>query len=99
MAMSSKASSSRSAVRSNAMSAGRIATAGLVFALGLAAKDAGLFIDVARQAGVPVPVSAQIAQALVGAVAAGLGGSGFTDLVELVERTAGVELTLSPPRS
>jgi hypothetical protein len=46
-----------------------------------------------------VPVSAQIAQALVGAVAAGLGESDFTDLVELVERTAGVELTLSPPRS
>jgi 3-hydroxyisobutyrate dehydrogenase-like beta-hydroxyacid dehydrogenase len=67
------------------------------FALGLAAKDAGLFVDLARQAGVPVPVSAQIAQALVGAVAAGLGERDFTDLVELVERTAGVKLQLAPP--
>jgi 3-hydroxyisobutyrate dehydrogenase-like beta-hydroxyacid dehydrogenase len=65
------------------------------FALGLAAKDAGLFVDLARQAGVPVPVSAQIAQALVAAVAAGMGERDFTDLVELVERTAGVKLRLA----
>jgi 3-hydroxyisobutyrate dehydrogenase len=69
------------------------------FALGLAAKDAGLFVDLARQAGVSVPVSAQVAQALVGAVAAGMGERDFTDLVELVERTAGVKLQLAPPRS
>jgi 3-hydroxyisobutyrate dehydrogenase len=68
------------------------------FALGLAAKDAGLFVDLARQAGVPVPVSAQVAQALVAAVAAGLGERDFTDLVELVERSAGVKLELAPPR-
>jgi 3-hydroxyisobutyrate dehydrogenase-like beta-hydroxyacid dehydrogenase len=69
------------------------------FALGLAAKDAGLFVDVARQAGVPVPVSAQIAQALVAAVAAGLGERDFTDLVEVVERSAAVKLTLAPSRT
>jgi 3-hydroxyisobutyrate dehydrogenase len=69
------------------------------FALALAAKDAGLFVDVARQAGVPVPVSAQIAQTLVAAVAAGLGERDFMELVELAERSAGVELTLGPPRS
>ena len=69
------------------------------FALGLAAKDAGLFVDVARQAGVPVPVSAQIAQALVAAVAAGLGERDFTDLVEMVERLAAVKFNLTPPGS
>jgi 3-hydroxyisobutyrate dehydrogenase-like beta-hydroxyacid dehydrogenase len=69
------------------------------FALGLAAKDAGLFVDLARQAGVPVPVSAQIAQTLVAAVGAGMAERDFTDLVELAERAAGVKLTLSPPRS
>jgi len=69
------------------------------FALGLAAKDAGLFVDLARQAGVPVPVSAQIAQTLVAAVGAGMAERDFTDLVELAERAAGVKLALSPPRS
>jgi 3-hydroxyisobutyrate dehydrogenase-like beta-hydroxyacid dehydrogenase len=64
------------------------------FALTLAAKDAGLLLDVAREAGVPVPVAAQVAQALVAAVGAGLGGRDFTDLVELMERQAGVTLHL-----
>jgi 2-hydroxy-3-oxopropionate reductase len=65
------------------------------FALSLAAKDAGLFVDLARQAGVPVPVSAQIAQGLVAAVAAGMGERDFTDLVELIERMAGVKMQLA----
>jgi 3-hydroxyisobutyrate dehydrogenase-like beta-hydroxyacid dehydrogenase len=69
------------------------------FALGLAAKDAGLFVDLARQAGVPVPVSAQVAQGLVAAVAAGMGERDFTDLVELIERTAGVKMQLARGRS
>ncbi|MGH7894276.1 MAG: NAD(P)-dependent oxidoreductase [Candidatus Binatia bacterium] len=68
------------------------------FALGLAAKDAGLFLDVARACGVPTPAAAQVAQALVAAVGAGLGDRDFTDLVELVERQAGHELRLPPPR-
>src|SRR5206468_12539874 len=62
------------------------------FALALAAKDAGLLLDVAREAAVPVPVAAEVAQALVAAVGAGLGGRDFTDLVELIERQAGVTL-------
>lgn len=69
------------------------------FALALAAKDAGLFLDVAREGGVPTPAAAQVAQALVAAVGAGLGERDFTDLVELIERNAGVELRLPPPRS
>jgi len=66
------------------------------FALALAAKDAGLLLDVAREAGVPVTVAAEVAQVLVAAVGAGLGGRDFTDLVELIERQAGVALRLPP---
>jgi 3-hydroxyisobutyrate dehydrogenase-like beta-hydroxyacid dehydrogenase len=69
------------------------------FALGLAAKDAGLFLDLARECGVPTPAAAQVAQALVSAVGAGLGERDFTDLVQLVERNAAVELKLPPPRT
>ena len=70
-----------------------------MFALELAAKDAGLLLEVAREAAVPVPVAAQVAQSLVAAVGAGLGERDFTDLVELVERQAQVKLRLAPPRS
>jgi 3-hydroxyisobutyrate dehydrogenase-like beta-hydroxyacid dehydrogenase len=69
------------------------------FALALAAKDAGLLIDLARENGVALPVAAQIAQALVAAVGAGLGERDFTDWVELVERQTGVELRIAPPRA
>jgi 3-hydroxyisobutyrate dehydrogenase-like beta-hydroxyacid dehydrogenase len=69
------------------------------FALELAAKDAGLLVDVAREAGVPVPVCAQVAQALMTAVGAGFGARDFMDLVELAERQAGVRLHLPPARS
>lgn len=70
-----------------------------MFALELAAKDAGLLLEVAREAGVPVPVAAQVAQSLVAAVGAGFGDRDFTDLVELVERQAQVKFRLAPPRS
>ena len=66
------------------------------FALALAAKDAGLILDVARETAVPVPVATEIAQALAAAVGAGLGERDFTDLVELIERQAGVKLRLPP---
>ena len=69
------------------------------FALGLAAKDAGLFLEMARECGVPTPAAAQVAQAFVAAVGAGMGEKDFTDLVELIERNAGLRLTLPPPRS
>jgi 3-hydroxyisobutyrate dehydrogenase-like beta-hydroxyacid dehydrogenase len=68
------------------------------FALELAAKDAGLVLDVARDAAVPAPVAAGVAQALVAAKALGLGGRDFTDLVEVIERLASVKLQLAPPR-
>jgi 3-hydroxyisobutyrate dehydrogenase-like beta-hydroxyacid dehydrogenase len=53
----------------------------------------------ARGCGVPTPAAAQVAQALVAAVGAGLGARDFTDLVELIERQAGLELRLPPPRT
>lgn len=67
-----------------------------MFSLALAAKDAGLLLDVAHQTGVPVRVASQVAQALDAAVSAGLGERDFTDLVELIERQAGVKLHLRP---
>ena len=69
-----------------------------MFSLGLAAKDAGLLLDLAREVAVPVPVAAEVAQALVAAVGAGLGERDFTDLVELIERQAQVKLKLRPPQ-
>jgi 3-hydroxyisobutyrate dehydrogenase-like beta-hydroxyacid dehydrogenase len=67
------------------------------FALELAAKDAGLLLDVARDVAVPTPVAAEVAQALVAAKSLGFGGRDFTDLVEVVERLAGVKLEIAPP--
>jgi 3-hydroxyisobutyrate dehydrogenase-like beta-hydroxyacid dehydrogenase len=67
------------------------------FALALAAKDAGLLLDVAREAGVPAPVAAQIAQVLTAAAQAGLGERDWSDLVLWMEKQAGLALAL-PPR-
>jgi 3-hydroxyisobutyrate dehydrogenase-like beta-hydroxyacid dehydrogenase len=69
------------------------------FSLALAAKDAGLLLEVGREVGVPMPVAAEVAQAFVAAVGAGLGDRDFTDIVELIERQAGVRLHLPPPRA
>jgi 3-hydroxyisobutyrate dehydrogenase-like beta-hydroxyacid dehydrogenase len=66
------------------------------FALELAAKDAGLIVDLARSTGVPAPVAGAIAHTLVGAVGAGLGERDWSDWVELIERQAGVQLRLPP---
>jgi 3-hydroxyisobutyrate dehydrogenase-like beta-hydroxyacid dehydrogenase len=68
------------------------------FSLALAAKDAGLLLDVAREHGVPTPAAAQVAQAFVAAIGAGLGERDFTDIVELIERWAAVQLRIAPPR-
>ena len=69
------------------------------FSLALAAKDAGLLLDVARDHGVPTPAAAQVAQAFVAAIGAGLGERDFTDIVELMERLAAVELRIAPAKS
>ncbi len=67
------------------------------FALDLAAKDAGLLVDLARELGVPTPVAAEVAQALVVARALGFGARDFTDLASVMEALAGVELRIRPP--
>src|SRR5262249_57420817 len=66
------------------------------FALALAAKDAGLLVDVARAGGVPVPVAAQVAQALVAAGAARLGDRGFPGWIGLIERPGPIRLPPPP---
>jgi 3-hydroxyisobutyrate dehydrogenase-like beta-hydroxyacid dehydrogenase len=68
------------------------------FALELAAKDAGLLVDLARELAVPAPVAAEVAQALVAARSLGFGQRDFTDLVAVVERLADVELRIRPPK-
>lgn len=68
------------------------------FALALAAKDGRLFMELARELGVPATTCGAVVAALDEAVRQGLGDRDFTDLVELVERQAGVRLALAPPR-
>lgn len=66
------------------------------FALELAAKDAGLMVEAGREAGAPMPVASALLQMLSFAVAQGLGGRDWSDLVEVAERAAAVELRLGP---
>ena len=66
------------------------------FAMDLAAKDAGLMLEVGRQSGVPLPVASAVHQMLVYAKAQGLGGHDISDLVEVMERATGVPLVLAP---
>jgi 3-hydroxyisobutyrate dehydrogenase-like beta-hydroxyacid dehydrogenase len=66
------------------------------FALALAAKDAGLVVEVAREAGVPAPVASQIAQVLAAATQSGLGERDWSDLVLWMEQEAGLALVLPP---
>jgi len=66
------------------------------FALELAAKDAGLVVDLARAAGVPAPVAQAVRGVFAAAAAGGLGARDWSDLVEWMEREAGCELRLPP---
>lgn len=67
------------------------------FALGLAAKDAGLIVETGRALGVPTPAGAAVLQVLVGAIAAGLGDHDWGDLVAAAERQGDVELHWNTP--
>jgi 3-hydroxyisobutyrate dehydrogenase-like beta-hydroxyacid dehydrogenase len=67
------------------------------FALGLAAKDAGLIVETGRPVGVPTPAGAAVLQVLVGAIAAGLGDHDWGDLVAVAERQGDVELHWNTP--
>ena len=67
------------------------------FALGLAAKDAGLIVETGRALGVPTPAGAAVLQVLVGAIAGGLGDHDWGDLVAVAERQGDVELRWVAP--
>ena len=62
------------------------------FALALAAKDAGLIVDSGAALDVPTPVAAAVRGVLDGAVAGGLGGADWSELVAFAEQQAGVAL-------
>jgi 3-hydroxyisobutyrate dehydrogenase-like beta-hydroxyacid dehydrogenase len=62
------------------------------FALELAAKDAGLIVEWGSTLGAPTPVAAAVKGVLDGAVAGGLGGADWSELVAVAEQQAGVTL-------
>jgi 3-hydroxyisobutyrate dehydrogenase len=66
------------------------------FALDLAAKDAGLMLEVGRESAVPLPLASALLQVLVMAGAQGLGAQDFGELPRLMEQLAGVEFRLPP---
>lgn len=65
------------------------------FALDLAAKDAGLIQEVAAAGGMPSAMADAMAEVLADAVARGLGGCDWSDLVVAAEARSGVRLELS----
>jgi 3-hydroxyisobutyrate dehydrogenase-like beta-hydroxyacid dehydrogenase len=67
------------------------------FTIDLATKDAGLMLEVGREVAVPLPVASAVHQTMVLAKAQGLGPHDISDLVEVAERTLGIELRLPPP--
>jgi 3-hydroxyisobutyrate dehydrogenase len=66
------------------------------FALELAAKDAGLMVEVGRETAVPLPLASAILQVLVLAEAQGLGGNDYADLPRLMEQVADLTFRLRP---
>ena len=62
------------------------------FALELAAKDAGLFVEWGRTLGAPMPVGDAVKDVLDRAVANGLGGADWSELVAVAEQEADVDL-------
>ena len=62
------------------------------FALELAAKDAGLFVEWGLTLGAPMPVGAAVKDVLDRAVANGLGGADWSELVAVAEEEADVDL-------
>jgi len=66
------------------------------FALALAAKDAGLIVESGATLGVPTPVASAVRDVLEEAVAQGLGGADWSELVALAEQQASVALRWGP---
>ena len=53
-------------------------------------------LEVGRQSAVPLPVASAVHQMLVYAKAQGRGDRDISDLVEVMERAAGIPLVLGP---
>ena len=66
------------------------------FALALAAKDAGLIVDWGDALGAPTPIAVAVRDVLDNAVAGGLGGADWSELVAVAEERAGVALRWAP---
>jgi 3-hydroxyisobutyrate dehydrogenase-like beta-hydroxyacid dehydrogenase len=66
------------------------------FALELAAKDAALIVAAGEAVGAPTPVGAAVKGVLDAAVADGLGGADWSELVAAAEHQAGVVLKWTP---
>lgn len=62
------------------------------FTLKLTAKDVGLAVAMGRELGVPMPASAATEQAMLAAVATGLGGKAMNATMLYLEALAGVEV-------
>jgi 3-hydroxyisobutyrate dehydrogenase-like beta-hydroxyacid dehydrogenase len=69
------------------------------FSMELAAKDAGLMLEAGRDVGLAMPVASAVHQVLAFAKAQGLAGHDISDLVEVIERAAAVQLRLPPANS
>jgi 3-hydroxyisobutyrate dehydrogenase-like beta-hydroxyacid dehydrogenase len=67
------------------------------FALDLAAKDARLIVELGSELGAPTPVARAVRQVLDEAVAGGLGGADWSELVAHAEQEAGAALRWSGP--
>ena len=66
------------------------------FALELAAKDAGLIVEWARELGAATPVAGAVKSVLDSAVANGLGGADWSELVTHAEQQSDVALRWNP---
>ncbi len=66
------------------------------FALALAAKDARLIVDSGAALGVPTPIASAVHGVLTEAVAQGLGGADWSELVAFAEQQANVALRWGP---
>jgi 3-hydroxyisobutyrate dehydrogenase-like beta-hydroxyacid dehydrogenase len=66
------------------------------FALELAAKDANLIVEWAKELGAATPVAAAVKGVLDGAVASGLGGADWSELVTHAEQQSDVALRWNP---
>jgi 3-hydroxyisobutyrate dehydrogenase-like beta-hydroxyacid dehydrogenase len=67
-----------------------------MFALELAAKDAGLIVDTGAALGVPTPAGAAVRDVLARALEAGLGDRDWSELVAVAELAGDVELRWAP---